>query len=122
MGQQAEDLGVEIYPGYAASKILYHEDGSVKGIKTNDVGIAKDGTKKDTYESGMELHARCTIFGEGCRGNLSLELMDKFNLRDGVQHQTYGIGLKEVSITIFKIIAARNFGILFVLLQQFSNL
>jgi len=96
LGQQAEELGVEIYPSIAASKVLYNEDGSVKGIKTNDMGIAKSGEKKETFEPGMELHARCTVFGEGCRGSLSLDLFDKFNLRKNAQHQTYGIGLKEV--------------------------
>jgi len=96
LGQQAEDLGIEIYPGIAATEVLHNEDGSVKGIKTNDMGIAKDGSKKDEYEPGMELHAKCTIFGEGCRGSLARHLFDKFNLRDGVEHQTYGIGLKEV--------------------------
>ena len=96
MGQQAEEMGIEIYPGIAASKILYHEDGSVKGIQTNDMGVAKDGTKKPEFEPGMELHAKCTVFGEGCRGSLARDLFTKYNLRDGVEHQTYGIGLKEV--------------------------
>ena len=106
LGQQAEDLGIEIYPGIAATEVLHNEDGSVKGIKTNDMGIAKDGSKKDEYEPGMELHAKCTIFGEGCRGSLARHLFDKFNLRDGVEHQTYGIGLKEVNLlyVLFNII------------------
>jgi electron-transferring-flavoprotein dehydrogenase len=96
LGQQAEELGVEIYPGCSAKELLYRDDGSVKGIATNDLGIAKDGTKKPTYEPGMELHARATVLAEGCRGSLSREAMQKYNLRKGVQHQTYGIGLKEV--------------------------
>lgn len=96
LGEQAEALGVEIYPGCAASEVLYHEDGSVKGIATNDVGIAKDGSPKDTFARGMELHAKTTIFAEGCRGHLSKQVMSKFNLNANSQPQTYGIGLKEV--------------------------
>ncbi|KAJ8298135.1 hypothetical protein KUTeg_024666, partial [Tegillarca granosa] len=96
LGQQAEELGVELYPGYAASEILYHEDGSVKGIATNDVGIHKDGSPKDTFERGMELHAKVTIFSEGCHGHLAKQLYNKFNLRENCQPQTYGIGLKEL--------------------------
>lgn len=96
LGEQAEAAGVEIYPGYAGSEILYHEDGSVKGIATNDVGIAKDGAPKDTFERGMELHAKCTIFAEGCHGHLTKQISNKLNLRDKCEPQTYGIGLKEV--------------------------
>uniref|UniRef100_A0A6M2DR99 Electron transfer flavoprotein-ubiquinone oxidoreductase n=1 Tax=Xenopsylla cheopis TaxID=163159 RepID=A0A6M2DR99_XENCH len=96
LGEQAEALGVEIYPGYAASEILYHEDGSVKGVATNDVGIAKDGSPKSSFERGMELHGKCTIFAEGCHGHLSKQLINKFNLRKDAEPQTYGIGIKEV--------------------------
>lgn len=96
LGTQAEELGVEIYPGYAASEVLYHEDGSVKGIATNDVGIAKDGSPKDTFERGMELHAKCTVFSEGCHGHLTKQLYKKFDLRKNCQPQTYGLGLKEL--------------------------
>lgn len=96
LGEQAEALGVEIYPGCAASEVLFHEDGSVKGIATNDVGIAKDGSPKDTFARGMELHAKTTIFAEGCRGHLSKQIMRQFNLNEGSQPQTYGIGLKEI--------------------------
>lgn len=96
LGEQAEALGVEIYPGYAASEILYHQDGSVKGIATNDVGIAKDGSPKESFERGMELHAKCTIFAEGCHGHLSKQIIKKFNLRSNAEAQTYGIGLKEL--------------------------
>lgn len=96
LGEQAEALGVEIYPGCAASEILYHEDGSVKGIATNDVGIAKDGSPKDTFARGMELHAKTTFFAEGCRGHLTKQVMNKFGLNEGSEPQTYGIGLKEV--------------------------
>lgn len=96
LGEQAEAMGVEIYPGYAASEILYHPDGSVKGVATNDVGIAKDGSPKETFERGMELHAKCTIFAEGCHGHLSKQIINKFNLRANSEPQTYGIGLKEI--------------------------
>ncbi|GFX76156.1 electron transfer flavoprotein-ubiquinone oxidoreductase, mitochondrial [Trichonephila clavipes] len=96
LGQQAEELGVEIYPGYAASEVLFHEDGSVKGIATNDVGINKDGSPKDSFERGMELHAKCTIFSEGCHGHLAKQLFKKFNLRANCEPQTYAIGLKEL--------------------------
>lgn len=96
LGTQAEELGVEIYPGYAASEVLYHEDGSVKGVATNDVGIAKDGSPKEHFERGMELHAKCTIFAEGCHGHLAKQLFKRFDLRKECQPQTYGLGLKEL--------------------------
>jgi len=96
LGTQAEELGVEIYPGYAASEVLFNENGSVKGIATNDVGIYKDGSPKETFERGMELHAKMTIFAEGCHGHLAKQLYQKFNLRENCQPQTYGIGLKEL--------------------------
>uniref|UniRef100_A0A0N4ZM92 Electron transfer flavoprotein-ubiquinone oxidoreductase n=1 Tax=Parastrongyloides trichosuri TaxID=131310 RepID=A0A0N4ZM92_PARTI len=96
LGQKAEEYGVEIYPGIAASEILYNEDGSVKGIATNDVGISKDGSPKDSFERGMELHAKCTIFAEGCRGHLSKQIIKKFNLQEGKCDMSFGIGLKEL--------------------------
>lgn len=96
LGEQAEALGVEIYPGYGASEILYHEDGSVKGVATQDNGIAKDGSAKDNFARGMELWARCTIFAEGCRGHLSKQVVQKFGLNSQCEPQSYGIGLKEV--------------------------
>ncbi|SPP74554.1 blast:Electron transfer flavoprotein-ubiquinone oxidoreductase%2C mitochondrial [Drosophila guanche] len=96
LGDQAEAMGVEIYPGCAASEVLFHEDGSVKGIATNDVGIAKSGAPKDTFARGMELHAKTTIFAEGCRGHLTKQVMQKFGLNEGSEPQAYGIGLKEV--------------------------
>lgn len=96
LGEQAEALRVEIYPGCAASEVLFHEDGSVKGVATNDVGIAKDGSPKDTFARGMELHAKTTVFAEGCRGHFSKQIMRKFNLNASNQPQTYGIGLKEL--------------------------
>ena len=96
LGEQAEALGVEIYPGFAAAELLYHEDGSVKGVATGDLGIGKDGEQTANFQPGMELHAKQTIFAEGCRGSLTKELWAKFNLRDGIDPQTYGIGIKEL--------------------------
>merc|ERR1711997_426775 len=96
LGEQAEELGVEIYPGFAATEVLYNEDGSVGGIATNDVGIAKDGSPKDTFERGMEFKAKCTVFSEGCRGHLAKGLMKKFDLIANNQDQIYGIGIKEL--------------------------
>jgi electron-transferring-flavoprotein dehydrogenase len=96
LAQQAEGLGVEIYPGFPAAEILYDEHGAVRGVATGDMGVARDGTHKPDYAPGMELHAKYTLFAEGCRGSLSQELMQKFNLRDGVDPQKYGIGLKEL--------------------------
>uniref|UniRef100_A0A673LVA0 Electron transfer flavoprotein-ubiquinone oxidoreductase n=1 Tax=Sinocyclocheilus rhinocerous TaxID=307959 RepID=A0A673LVA0_9TELE len=96
LGEQAEELGVELYPGYAAAEVLFHEDGSVKGIATNDVGIGKDGSPKDVFERGMELHAKVTLFGEGCHGHLAKQLYKQFNLRENCEPQTYAIGLKEL--------------------------
>jgi electron-transferring-flavoprotein dehydrogenase len=96
LGEQAESLGVEIYPGFAAAEVLYHEDGSVKGVATGDLGIGKDGQPGHNFQPGMELLARQTIFAEGCRGSLTRELFDKYKLRDGADPQTYGIGIKEL--------------------------
>ncbi|MEP7084172.1 MAG: electron transfer flavoprotein-ubiquinone oxidoreductase [Betaproteobacteria bacterium] len=96
LGQQAEALGVEIYPGFAAAEVLFNDDGSVKGVATGDMGVARDGSHKPDYAQGMELHAKYTFFAEGVRGSLSEELMARFKLRDGVDPQKYGIGLKEL--------------------------
>jgi len=96
LGEQAEELGVEVYPGFAASEVVYNEDGSVGGIATNDVGIGKDGAPKDSFERGMEFRAKCTIFSEGCRGHLAKGIMKQFNLNEGNQEQIYGIGIKEL--------------------------
>ena len=96
LAEQAEALGVELFPGFAAAEVLYNDDGSVKGVATGDMGVAKDGSHKSGYEPGIELHAKYTFFAEGVRGNLSKQLMTKFNLREGVQPQTYGIGIKEL--------------------------
>ena len=96
LGAQAEALGVEIYPGFPAAEILFDEHGAVRGVATGDLGVAKDGTHKPEYQPGMELHAKYTFFAEGCRGSLTQELMARFNLRDGIDPQKYGIGLKEL--------------------------
>jgi electron-transferring-flavoprotein dehydrogenase len=96
LGQQAEALGVEIYPGFAGAEVLIDETGAVKGVATGDMGIGKDGKRTEQFQPGMELHAKYTIFAEGCRGSLGRQLMERFKLRDGVQPQTYGIGLKEL--------------------------
>jgi electron-transferring-flavoprotein dehydrogenase len=96
LGQQAENLGVEIFPGFAASEVLYHGDGSVKGVATGDLGVGKDGKPTDAYQPGMELHAKYTFFAEGCRGHLGKHLQERFKLRAGADPQVYGIGLKEL--------------------------
>ncbi len=97
LAEQAEAMGVEIYPGFAGSEVLFHDDGSVKGVATGDMGLDKDGNPIDgMYEPGVELHAKQTLFAEGCRGSLTKGLLDKFNLRDGRDPQTYGIGIKEL--------------------------
>ena len=96
LAERAEALGVAIYPGFAAAEVLYDEAGHVRGIATGDMGVARDGTQKSDYQAGMELHARYTLFAEGCRGSLSQELMQRFRLRDGVDPQKYGIGIKEL--------------------------
>ena len=96
LAEQAEGLGVEIFPGFPASEILYNDDGSVKGVATQDMGLDKNGEKKDSYEPGMELHAKVTIFAEGCRGHLGKQLINKFELNKGKDPQQYGIGFKEI--------------------------
>jgi len=96
LGEQAESLGVEIYPGFAATEILFNDNGSVKGIATGDMGVGKNGEHTDSYQQGIELHAKQTVFAEGCRGSLTKMAIDRFNLRKGVEPQTYGIGIKEL--------------------------
>jgi electron-transferring-flavoprotein dehydrogenase len=95
LGQQAEALGVEIYPGFPAADLL-EEDGRVVGIATGDMGIGKDGNPTDNLQRGMELRARYTLFAEGCRGSLSKQLIRRFHLRDDHDPQTYAIGIKEL--------------------------
>ncbi|MCE2518166.1 MAG: NAD(P)/FAD-dependent oxidoreductase, partial [Alphaproteobacteria bacterium] len=96
LGEQAEALGVEIYPGFPAAEVLYDDHGNVRGIATGDMGIGKDGEKTDAYEPGMELLGKQTIFAEGCRGHLTKRLFEKFDLREGKDPQTYAIGIKEL--------------------------
>jgi electron-transferring-flavoprotein dehydrogenase len=95
LGQQAEALGVEIYPGFAAAEYL-EEDGRIVGIATGDMGIGKDGQPTDNFQRGMELRAKYTLFAEGCRGSLTKRLIERFHLRDGHDPQTYAIGIKEL--------------------------
>jgi electron-transferring-flavoprotein dehydrogenase len=96
LAERAEEIGVEIYAGFAASEVLYNSDGSVKGVATNDLGIGRDGKPKDSFERGMEFHARCTLLAEGCHGSLTKKVIKKFDLRKDSQVQTYGLGIKEV--------------------------
>jgi len=96
LAEQAEGLGVEIFPGFAAAEVLFNEDGSVRGVATGDMGVARDGTHKPDYQPGLELHARYTFFAEGVRGHLSKELKRLFDLERDCEPQVYGIGLKEL--------------------------
>lgn len=96
LAEQAEGLGVEIFPGFAAAEILYHEDGSVKGVATGDMGIARDGTRKPDYQPGLELHAKYTFFAEGARGHLTKILKRQFALDADSEPQVYGLGMKEL--------------------------
>ena len=100
LGQQAEALGVEIYPGFSAAELLIEPDASghdrVVGVATGDMGVTKEGEHGPNHAPGMELRAAYTLFGEGCRGSLSKQLMERFNLREGVDPQTYGLGIKEL--------------------------
>ncbi len=93
---QAEELGIEIFPGFAAAEVLYNEDNAVIGIATGDMGISKEGEKTDMFEPGVEIHARQTIFSEGCHGSLSKELIEKYDLRKNASPQTYALGIKEI--------------------------
>jgi electron-transferring-flavoprotein dehydrogenase len=96
LGEQAENLGVEIFPGFAAAEVLYDDGGAVRGIATGDMGVGLDGEHKASFEPGVELLARITVFAEGCRGSLTKTLFERFDLRKGVDPQTYGIGIKEL--------------------------
>ncbi|WP_299769900.1 electron transfer flavoprotein-ubiquinone oxidoreductase [uncultured Pseudoteredinibacter sp.] len=96
LAEQAEAMGVEIFPGFAAAEVVYNEDGSVKGIATGDMGIGLDGQQKDSYMPGMELHGKYTLFTEGCRGQLGKQLIAKYELDKDVEPQHYGIGIKEI--------------------------
>ena len=96
LATEAENLGVEIFPGFAASKILYSEDNKVLGVQTGDMGIDKNGNNKDSFEPGININAKVTVFAEGCRGHLGKELIKKYNLSEGKSPQQYGIGFKEI--------------------------
>ena len=96
LAQQAEALGVEIFPGFAAAEVLYDEAGAVRGVATGDMGIGKDGQPTDQYQPGMELHAKYTIFAEGARGQLGRQLIAKYKLDEGKDPQSYAIGIKEL--------------------------
>ena len=96
LGEQAERAGVNVFPGFAAAEVLYNDDGSVKGVATADQGVGADGEPKATFEPGYELHARYTLFAEGCRGHLGKQLMERFGLRANATEQHYAIGLKEL--------------------------
>jgi len=96
LAQQAEGLGVEIFPGFAAAEVLYCQDGAVRGVATGDMGIGRDGKPGAGHQRGMELRGRYTFFAEGCRGHLGRQLQERYNLRAGVDPQVYGIGLKEL--------------------------
>jgi electron-transferring-flavoprotein dehydrogenase len=96
LGQQAEALGVEVFPGFPAAEVLYNEDGSVKGVATGNMGVNRHGEPTDAFQLGMELHARYTLFAEGSRGHLGKQLIAKYDLNKGKDPQTYGIGIKEL--------------------------
>ena len=96
LGQQAEALGVEIFPGFPAAEVLYHDDGSVKGVATGNMGVGKDGEPTENFQLGMELHAKYTFFCEGARGHLGRQLNEKFELGKTADPQVYGIGIKEL--------------------------
>ncbi|HUW38909.1 MAG TPA: electron transfer flavoprotein-ubiquinone oxidoreductase [Rhodocyclaceae bacterium] len=96
LGQQAEALGVEIYPGFAGAEVLYREDGAVAGVATGDMGVGRDGQPTAAFQRGMELIGKYTLFAEGCRGSLGKQLEANFNLRSGADPQVYGIGIKEL--------------------------
>ena len=96
LGEQAEALGVEIFPGFAAAEVLYDEGGAVLGVATGDMGLNKDGSKGEAFEAGVELHARQTVLAEGCHGSLTKTLIAKYDLRKDCDPQTYGLGIKEL--------------------------
>ncbi|MGB1911964.1 MAG: NAD(P)/FAD-dependent oxidoreductase, partial [Porticoccaceae bacterium] len=96
LASQAENLGVEIFPGFSAAEILYGENNEVLGIATGDMGLSKTGEKKDSYMQGMELHAKFTLFAEGCRGHLGKQLINQYQLDKDKDPQHYGLGIKEL--------------------------
>ena len=96
LGAQAEELGVNLFPGFAASEVLYNENGAIKGIATGDMGVGANGEHKSSFQAGYELHGKYTVFAEGCRGHLGKQLIEKFDLAADSQTQHYGIGFKEI--------------------------
>ena len=96
LGEQAETLGVEIFPGFTAAEVLYNDDGSVKGVATGNMGVGKDGEPSENFQLGMELHAKYTVFAEGARGHLGKQVISRFKLDAGKDPQSYGIGIKEL--------------------------
>jgi electron-transferring-flavoprotein dehydrogenase len=96
LGEQAEALGVEIFPGFTAAEVLYNDDGSVKGVATGNMGVGKDGEPSENFQLGMELHAKYTVFAEGARGHLGKQVISRFKLDAGKDPQSYGIGIKEL--------------------------
>lgn len=96
LAEKAQEMGVEIFPGFAAAEVLFHDDGRVKGVATGDMGVARDGSRKPDYQPGLELHAKYTFLAEGVRGHLSKELIRIFDLAKKSQPQVYGIGIKEL--------------------------
>ena len=96
LGEQAEEMGVMLFPGFAASEVLYNEDGSIKGVATGNMGISASGEQKNNFQAGYELHAKYTVFAEGCRGHLGKQVMEKFDLQADSDTQHYGIGFKEI--------------------------
>lgn len=96
LAQKAEQLGVEVFPGFAASEVLFDQQGRVTGVATGDMGVGKDGASKGSFQRGMELHAKYTVFSEGCRGHLGKQLIERFNLAKGKEPQHYALGFKEL--------------------------
>ncbi len=96
LAEKAEAMGVEIFPGFTGAEVLYDDEGKVKGVITGDMGVSASGEHKDSYMPGMELHAKYTLFAEGCRGHLGKELIERFNLAEGKDPQHYGLGVKEI--------------------------
>ena len=96
LAEKAEGMGVEVYPGFAASEVLYDSNGAVRGVATGDMGVGGDGSPKDTYMRGMELIGKYTLIGEGARGSLAKQLINGFDLDEGREPQKFGIGLKEL--------------------------
>ncbi|HAW34660.1 MAG TPA: electron transfer flavoprotein-ubiquinone oxidoreductase, partial [Erythrobacter sp.] len=96
LGEQAEGLGVMVFPGFPAAEVLFDEQGAVTGVVTQDMGIAEDGSQKGDYQPGMEIHAKYTLFAEGARGNLTKKMKAKYDLEADCEPQVYGLGIKEL--------------------------